>query len=1554
MDNLIGQTLKGYEIRQQIGAGSFGVVYKAYQPLVGRDVAVKVIAPNYANQPEFIRRFEFEAQLVARLEHIHIVPLYDYWRDPGGAYLVMRFLRGGSLRESLLNGPWELEPAARLIEQVCSALLTAHRNGVVHRDLKPDNVLLDEDGNAYLADFGIAKNLSSTFEQANEAVAGSPIYFSPEQIRGTGVVAQTDLYAMGVMIYELLTGKTPLPSTSSFAEIVNFQLNEALPYVQIAGAKDKVVRALNTMLQRATAKDPTERYADAGALAQAFRNAINIGKRSTTGDTGPLSMITIEIPGFDAPLVTTETDLGEVVNPYKGLRAFQQTDAEDFFGRELLTDQLAVRLVEKDEYVRFLAVVGPSGSGKSSVVRAGLLPALRRGLVPNSSRWFVVEMIPGPHPFDELEAALLRVAVNPLATDQLAQLRTSPEGLLRVAEQALPADKTCELLLVIDQFEEVFTLSEQEADRHQFMSMIIAAATTPGSRLRIIVTLRADFYDRPLLYPRFGEMMRRRTEIVLPLRAEELRRAIVSPAERVGVLCDEDLVSAIIKDVGEQPGTLPLLQYALTELFERREGRRLTLESYEDSGGVLGALARRAEELHAGLDATGQVAVRQLFLRLVTLGEGTEDTRRRVQRNELKTLGTDIQTQVALDNVLDEFSRYRLLTFDRDPVTRDQTIEVAHEALIRTWVRLREWLNGSREDLRTQRRLGQSSQEWINSGRDRSFLASGARLAQFEGLGLESAVTLNQDESIYLRESLAERTRLEAAEKARVAREIDLARQTAESAQQAAAAAQKAAAAEKTSARRLRFIVWAMALTSVLIAVLLGVALRSREVAITAQSQAEVARNQAETARQQAEANLIRSDSLRYAGLAQNLLQRGSNAEVAALLGVRSLNGLYTDQGDTALREAANYDFALMSFTGATDAITSTSFSPDGAFVAAASRDGVARLWDRKTGQLVREFKGHTDVIIGMAFSPDGKYLFTGSFDRSCRLWDVATGTEIRKFTGTQFRVRSVNYSPNGKYVVAGTGDWTAWMWEAQTGTLMHQFGKDEQFRHKDFILSVDFSPDSSVLATGSGDRTVRLWDVATGEPLRRGGSDQFLDLVGHTAFVESVRFSPDGNYLVTASDDKTVRLWNTTMGTQLRVFNGHTDLVYAAQFSPDGTYLLSGSEDKTARIWHVETGNEVQRFANHTQNVRSVAWSPAGTQALTGSADNTLRLWTVRTGARPGQFVGHQAAVLVATYSPDSSLLLTGSEDQTVKLWKAATGELVYTFTKHRDTSGNIVSIAFSPDGKRAITGGDDGQAWIIDVATGDGLKALTTWRRAKDWTGQVAFSPDGARILTSNKDGTYIVWDATTFAEVLTFTLGSAEQPVGGYAAAFSPDGKLIATGSDDKIVRLFDASTAQEIRRFEGHGGTVFRVAFSPAGTLLATGSEDTTVRLWEVSNGALRHNLVGHVNQPWVSFSADGKLLVTGNYHGGAGIWDVVSGAAVRTITGHLGAVRSAEFSADGKLVLTGSNDGTARTWLTSYQALVESVCSSVLRDFTPDERRQYEIADEKPTCPKFVG
>ena len=825
MAELSGSVIKGYELSEHIGTGGFGAVYRAYQSTVGREVAIKVILPDFANQPEFVRRFETEAQLIARLEHMNITPLYDYWRDPEGAYLVMRYLRGGNLNDALKQGAYDLEAAALLIDQVPSALAVAHRNQVIHRDIKPANILLDEDGNAYISDFGLAKDLVSAgapLSQAGE-IFGTPDYLSPEQARGEPVTPRSDMYGLGVVLYEVLTGTHPFPEQTPVERLFK-HLNEPIPEITVLD--QTVSTAINKVVQTATAKNPRQRYEDVLRMAAAFREAAglsvsqaaeNLVELLTPREQEVLKLIVagqsnreiadslvvevttvkwhvtqiyrklnvrsrvqavvrarelnLVVNGRTAGEISTTgiSALPEPENPYKGLQAFQVADEQDFFGREKLTQKLLSRLGQAEDFSRFLTVVGPSGSGKSSLIRAGLIPALWRGELPGSERWFITDMIPGAHPLDELEVALIHIAAN-RPEDLREQLERNERGLVRAAQIILPDDGS-ELVIVIDQFEELFTLVEDEARRAHFLDLLYTAVIDPRSRVRVVVTLRADFYDRPLQYPDFGELVRSRMETVLPLSAEELERAITGPAQRVSVHFEEGLVATMVSDVNYQPGALPLLQYALTELFEARKNRTLTGESYEQIGRAIGALAKRAELIYNEMDTDGREATQQMFLRLVTLGEGVEDTRRRVARSELLAITDNLDL---MEEVIDTYAAYRLLALDHEPASRTPTVEVAHEAILREWERLRQWLNKSRADIRQERAVALAAEEWNRHQRDVSFLLRGARLKQIEMW--QQTTTLRQTplEQEFIAQSLQQRAQEHEAEMARKEREARL------------------------------------------------------------------------------------------------------------------------------------------------------------------------------------------------------------------------------------------------------------------------------------------------------------------------------------------------------------------------------------------------------------------------------------------------------------------------------------------------------------------------------------------------------------------------------------------------------------------------------------------------------------------------------------------------------------------------------------------------------------------------------------------------------------
>ena len=851
LESISGNSVRGYEVHEIIGHGGAGTVYRAHQPAIKRDVALKVIVPEYANNPEFIRIFEMEAQLIARLEHLHIVPLYDFWREPDGAFLIMRLLRGGSLQAMIENNPISVEDSVRIIGQVADALTAAHRSGIIHRDIKPGNILIDNDGNAFLSDFGIAKDLLSitTTQSEDEHIAGTPAYLSPEQAQGFNTIPQSDIYSLGLVAYEMLIGKLNSKAGGSIWETIRNHVNTTLP--SVLHQRPELPEAVDLVLLQATAPDPESRYASALQFAQAFQQCLmpQAFPQQLKEESDDGIIIEVNIDNND-----------QIENPYKGLRAFIEADAQDFFGRQTLVEQLESRIRDQN----FLAVIGPSGSGKSSVVRAGLVPKLRKGAITGSDQWYIVDMVPSHAPFQELKNALLGIATE--RYDNLLQtLMSDKTGLQQAVQKILPPEAPY-LLIVIDQFEEIFTQVENEDIRQQFLSIIHHVVINPTCRIKIIVTMRADFYDRPLQYPEFGELIRSFSEVVLPLNEDEMREAIVGPAENVGLKVEPALVKAIINEVSNQPGALPLLQYALTESFERRSGAFLSYAGYESAGGALGALASRAEEIFMQLSQPHRDLARQIFLRLVTLGEGTEDTRRRIELAVLYSIGDDPD---AVQQVLDRFSRHRLLTFDRDPDTRNPTVEVAHEALIREWSRLRRWLNESRDDLRRRQKLSFAVYEWKQQNRDDSYLARGNRLTQFEELTSKGNITLSADEIAYIGTSIDHSRQLAEAEAERKEKELKLERRA------------------KQRARTIAAILTVASVIGIFLTVLLynqsEAVSEERDIAQLARDNAQQARDEAIVARQTSDANAVYAEEQANIAAEQALIAQQNSQQAESL-----------------------------------------------------------------------------------------------------------------------------------------------------------------------------------------------------------------------------------------------------------------------------------------------------------------------------------------------------------------------------------------------------------------------------------------------------------------------------------------------------------------------------------------------------------------------------------------------------------------------------------------------------------------------------------------------
>jgi WD40 repeat protein/serine/threonine protein kinase/DNA-binding XRE family transcriptional regulator len=1485
LTNLSGRAVKGFQLGEKIGSGGFGVVYRAVQPTIERDVAVKIILPKYANHPNFIRRFEAEAQLIARLEHPHIVPLYDYWREPDAAYLIMRLLHGGSLEDQLQNGPIPVELVHQYVQQIGLALDVAHRNGVIHRDIKPANVLLDEETNAYLADFGIAKNLETINGKSlteGGVMIGSPAYISPEQILAEPVKPQSDIYCLGIMLFEMLTGEKPFSGPTPAAYLQQ-HLNESLPSLQTFNSE--LPPELDEVIKLATARSASDRYRNVPSLLEDLQQVLSAGE-SLDGEP------------VEAPVVLSTEELADLENPYKGLRAFTEADAEQFHGRSSLIQELFAQLSEETELVRFLAIVGPSGSGKSSVAKAGLVPALRRGGLPGSENWFILDLMPGAHPWEEVEAALLRVAVNPPET-LLNQLQDGDRGLLRAVNRVLPDDVETELVLIIDQFEEIFTLVEDEEVREQFLNSLVTAVLDQRSRLRVILTLRADFYDRPLQYLDFGDLLRQRTVSVLPMTPDELEQAINKPALESGVHLEPGLAATIIREVGDQPGTLPLLQYVLTELFEERNKNLMTLAAYEAIGGVTGALAQRADEIYNKLDENGRFATRQLFLRLITLGEGIEDTRRRVRLSELEAIQTSEVFEIS--EVLEEYGRYRLLTFDHDPVTREPTVEVAHEAIIREWNRLRQWLKDSRDDIRQERAVARATEEWDRQQRDVSFLLIGTRLDQIETWQETTTIMLTPLEQEFIAQSQVQREKERQTELARQEREAQL---------------------ERRSRNFLRGLVAVFALAAIISAALGLFALRQRQVAL---DNAAEAQNLALVSGSQAA--LANNDTDSALALAWQAVTMNPESALA----------------QAQLSEAAYTPGTVRRFSGHEGIVYHLAVSPDGQKLLSGAEHGPVFLWDIATGEIIHKLEEHTNNIGDVAFSPNGNLFVSASEDYTTIIWDAETGEKIHTLGEHTEELSAVEFSPDGTQII--TGDFgqnsTLILWDVQSGEMV------QRYEHDSPIVNIQFMPDGASILFGDFDGSAILLDLETGEIIQKMTPDPDRTL----GPLSTVALSPDGKMAMVGFQTFAMYLWDMKTGELIKEYNLGDRGAVSVVFHPTNQTVLVG-DSGYFEIIDLQSGDTVFTLSGITGDIYDIAFLPDERYIVTTTNDE-IRLWDLEQGQVEQQLANMNSRIMEIDLSPDDQLGLTGTGDGVVTVWDMKTGEPIRQMVDNQP----INAVTFSPDGQTALSGAgyvfaealESGHVILWDVRTGEKMRRFEGQPYAVI---DVEFSPDGKLAASSGAGAMAMLWDVETGKEIWRFDDYFVDEPwvfFSFWDVEFSPDGHTLLAAHSSGEIKMIDVETGQEIGQLMGHEGGMPGVVFNEDGQLAASGGWDGQAIVWDMQDLTINHRFTNH-NGPMgqVRFSPDSRYLLGGSVDGTGSLWDVETGEVIRRYN-QGGFLRVPDFSADGRQALIGLQGGRLELWRidTTVEGLMAWVeANRYIPELTCGQRELYNI---EPLC-----
>ncbi|MEO5837384.1 MAG: BTAD domain-containing putative transcriptional regulator, partial [Acidimicrobiales bacterium] len=924
---------RGYVLGDVLGQGSFGTVFRATQPGVGREVAVKVIRSELANNPSFVQRFEAEAQLVARLEHPHIVPLYDFWREPGGAYLVFRLLRGGSAEQSLaIDGPWSLDRVSRLVEQIGGALSVAHAAGVIHRDVKPANVLFDDAGNAHLADFGIAATDDSA-DVGGMYSAGSPLYASPEQFQHRGVSARSDLYSLGATVWELLAGVPPFDGDSA-TTIGRVKLERPVP--SLIQWRPDLAPTIDAVLQKATAVNSADRFAGAIDLVLAWRAAVEARQSATTDDGLARARSTRQ---HAAQTMTELTIAG--ANPYKGLRPFAEADARDYFGRAVLVEDL-VRAVSSS---RVTMVVGSSGSGKSSLLHAGLLPRLRGA----GAR--VVTMVPTDRPCAQLHTALLSAAVEPLAPK------------VEHAVEFVADESPSELVIVVDQFEEVWTLTSDGDERDRFVALLRRLAVDESINVRLVFAIRADFFDRPLSEPELGAIVAKRVFSIAPMTAAELSEAVRAPANAAAVTFEPGLDAEIVADVVNQSASLPLLQFALAELYEHRRGAVIPTVAYREMGGVAGAVAARAEAVYAQLDDISQRETRRLFSRLVTPGAGAEDTRRRARRSELPD---------SANAIADQFVAHRLLVVDRDPASREPTIDIAHEALLSRWPRLRGWLDEDREQLQLMRHLSVAADEWDEAGRRDTDLYRGPRLSIVGEINDAGNVILAPVEGEFLTASRGARDAEKQQEQQRIAQQ-----------------------ARQNSRLRRSLVAAGVLLVVALLAGSVALVQRNRaddQRALTEAQRdaAEKARDEADAARREAEAASDRRDIERM--VAQSRADAKLAPDRSMLLAIEAYKREPTWQTQGALQSVlAQQPRGLLSFIAGQGPFASATF---GNAVLVAKDGNTIGVWDAKDFHRLHTITVDGVITAGPALSSDEQLVAFSTSD-GVAVVNVGSGNRV-------------------------------------------------------------------------------------------------------------------------------------------------------------------------------------------------------------------------------------------------------------------------------------------------------------------------------------------------------------------------------------------------------------------------------------------------------------------------------------------------------------------------------------------------------------------------------
>ncbi|HSF98848.1 MAG TPA: TIR domain-containing protein [Ornithinibacter sp.] len=1106
--------------------------------------------------------------------------------------------------------------------------------------------------------------------------------------------------------------------------------------------------------------------------------------------------------------------------PYPGLLSYTGEDQErfPFCGRDAEIDEVLERL----RVHPVLAVIGTSGSGKSSLLHAGVRPRLTRS------------------------HQVVRVRLGRTPTANLAA------ALTRGGQTSQP------IALVVDQFEELFTLSHLHADDSEVQSfcdeLLALLAGSPSDGLRCIIAIRADYYPQLMTCPLWERIREHRFEL-LPLRGEQLRKAIQAPASAVGVHIEAALVEAVVRDAEGEPGSLPLVQETLVSLWGHLRRRFLPLSAYDalilpgrsygeaPRTGLQVALARHAEATLSSLDQADQVTARRIFLRLVQLMQGREDVRRPQRRRELESIDSSSES---VDRVLQKLIDARLITPTADEETgdpRETILDLAHEAIISGWPSLRAWITERRSAEVFRRKLEASASEWARWGRGSGGLLDEVELTEARTwLDGPDASELGASQDVI--DLVAASRRSLDAERAREARQNRV------------------------------FRVLSAALAVLLVAV--GVA---AIIAVREWNEAEEGQRVARSGELGASAERLPPEQL----------------DRALLLGVEALSSRRTALSVGGALASLNSNPRVMRMFHADAAQLCVAVTSDGQTGVTGGQDGVVRVWDLGKGGPGRQLAVLDGEVRSIAISPDGRTVAASSSGGTVGLWDLATGTRVPwTLPGAQpgdlahqGSVRSVAFSPDGSLLATAGQDGVVIVREPTTGSPRQVI---EGYR--DWLNAVTFTPDGTLLVAAGGrtegrsvDRRILLWDVGAGR-LR-------AQLPGHDDAVRALSVSPDGKTLASAGAEGSIKIWSLPEGRLMHQLDGHKDRVFGVAFSPDGTLLASAGRDHTVRLWDPATGAPTtDPLRGHGDSVRGLAFAGTG-QVLSAGTDGRLVLWhagtgeqarlalplgdqavttralgvdpsgtLVATGDDSGRVVvrwaddGRPTGVVVDTEGPVSdvvlgpdSMLVTANYAGQLRVWDAISGA---PRTPSIQTGDGSLVLAVSADGQTIATGGDTNVIRLWD----QGLRQTAQLVGHRNWVRALAFIPRdegqgggaGEALVSAGADGMAFLWKSLDTTARAT-ALGQRSSPM--ESLAISPDGKTIATGNDEGQVLLWDATRSDvspgDQTPLSGHDGTVTGISYSPSGDWIMTADLGGTVRMWAAQSRLEPWGTLGRVGE-----------------------------------------------------------------------------------------------------------